>query len=216
MGAETAMINSETFLSGQPLEPTTVPQQSRDAYAFGMEESDDGDSTERRLAAIIIGDVVAYCRLMAADEESTMHRLRACRAHVGFLVERHRGRVVDFTGDNFLAEFASIVDAVTCALAIQRDLEAAQEGLPSAQRMKFRLGLHRGPVYCEGGRLYGHSVNIAARLESLADPGGVCASREVVGEIANRVPIICDDRGERIVKNIPEPIHVFRLREAAA
>jgi adenylate cyclase len=171
----------------------------------------DGPWVERRLAAIMSGDVVGYSRLMAEDESATVWRLRACRDHVGQLVERHRGRVVDFTGDNFLAEFCSVVDAVTCALAIQKGLRSSNEKHPRGRWMELRIGLHLGEVRIEEGRLYGNGVNIAARLESLADPGGVCVSQAVVGEITSRVPVVCDDLGKKSVKNIPEPIRVFRL-----
>lgn len=171
---------------------------------------------ERRLAAIMSGDIVAYSRLMAADEEATVRRLRQCRERVGQFAERHRGRIVDFTGDNFLAEFASVVDAVTCALAIQKALRSSNENLPPGQWMELRLGLHLGEVRVEEGRLYGNGVNIAARLEPLADPGGICASQAVVCEVAGRAHVVCDDLGERSVKNIPEPVRVFRLREAGS
>lgn len=171
---------------------------------------------ERRLAAIISGDVVGYSRLMAADEESTVRRLRACREHVSRLVEHHRGRVADFTGDNFLAEFTSVVDAATCALAIQKGLRSSNENLPPTQWMELRLGLHLGEVRIEDARLFGNSVNIAARLEALADPGGICVSQAVVPEIAGHVPVVCDDLGKKSVKNIPAPIRVFRLHEAGS
>lgn len=173
----------------------------------------EGARVVRRLAAIMSGDVVAYSRLMAEDEEATVRRLGACREHMRLLVERHRGRVVDFIGDNFLAEFSSVVDAVTCALLVQEGFRSSNEALPKEQRMEFRLGLHLGEVRVEDGQLYGNGVNIAARLQSLADPGGICVSQVVAREITGRIPVACDDLGERSVKNIPDAIRVFRLSE---
>ena len=212
---ETNEGESDPRLAGAPMQ--TLPTVAEPSSGSWSSTCTDGDALiERRLAAIMSGDVVAYSRLIAEDEDATVRRLRACRALIGVLVERHRGRVVDFIGDNFLAEFASVVDAVGCALAIQRDIRAGHETLPPPRRMEFRLGLHLGEVRCEDGRLYGNCVNIAARLESLADPGGVCVSQAVAAEIANRVPVLCNDLGSRAVKNISKPVRAFRLHEGAS
>lgn len=165
----------------------------------------------RRLVAVLSGDVVAYARLMATDEEVTVRGIRACRELVTRLVENRRGRLVDFTGDNFLAEFASVVDAAKCAFDIQKELASSNAHLPQHHQMQLRLGLHLGEVRIEDGRLYGSTVNIAARLESLADAGGVCASQAVVREITSRMAVTCEDRGERLVKNIPEAVRIYRL-----
>ncbi|MBI1816309.1 MAG: adenylate/guanylate cyclase domain-containing protein [Deltaproteobacteria bacterium] len=167
---------------------------------------------ERRLAAIMSGDVVGYSQLMAVDEDATVRHLRSSRECIGRLVACHHGRVVDFTGDCFLAEFPSVVAAANCTLVVQDALHSSNANLPVSRRMEFRLGLHLGEVRVEDGALYGTGVNIAARLQALAAPGGICVSQVVLREIASRVAVVCDDLGERSVKNIPEPIRVFRLR----
>ncbi len=132
--------------------------------------------TERRLAAVLHADVVGYSRLMAEDEAATVRTLRAYREQIGALIGEHRGRLADFSGDNFLAEFPTALDAVACAIEIQRVLRARNAGLPAERRMEFRIGAHLGDVRVEDGRIFGDGVNIAARLEGLAEPGGVCVS----------------------------------------
>src|SRR5262245_59220785 len=133
----------------------------------------------RKLAAIFSTDVAGYSRLMGEDEEATIRTLTAYREVITVLVQRHRGRVVDSPGDNLLAEFASVVDAVRCAVEIQHALKEKNAELPPQRKMEFRIGINLGDVVVEGERLYGDGVNIAARLESLAVPGGICISGTV-------------------------------------
>ncbi len=131
---------------------------------------------DRRLAAILSADVVGYSRLMAGDEGATVSTIAAYREEVGLLVRQHRGRLVDFTGDNFLVEFSTATAAVGCAIEIQGVLGVRNARLPAERRMQFRIGVHLGEVRVEAKRLYGDGVNIAARLQALAEPGGICVS----------------------------------------
>jgi class 3 adenylate cyclase len=170
------------------------------------------EGTERRLAAILSADVVGYSRLMADDEEATVRTLAAYREEIELLLRQHRGRLVDFTGDCFLAEFASVVRAVECAVEIQRVLAARNTHLAPDRKLRFRIGVHIGDVRVEGERVIGDGVNIAARLESLADPGGVCVSAEVHGQVHHRAELEFQDVGEQTVKNIPNPVHAYRVR----
>jgi adenylate cyclase len=170
------------------------------------------ERSERRLSAILSADVVGYTRLMAADEDETVRRVTAYREQVGSLVRDHRGRLADFTGDNFLAEFPTALDAVECAIEIQRVLSARNAALPADRRMEFRIGVHLGDVRVEGERVYGEGVNIAARLESMAEPGGVCISATVHEQVRNRLEVGFDDLGDRAVKNVPEQIHVYKVQ----
>jgi adenylate cyclase len=171
---------------------------------------------ERKLAAILSADVVGYSRLMAEDEDATVRTLVAYRKEIHGLVADHRGRVVDATGDNLLAEFPTALDAVECAVEIQRVLGARNAGLPEDHRMEFRIGVHLGDVAVEGERLYGDGVNIAARLEGLAQPAGICISDDVLHQVQRKLEFDFDDLGEQSVKNIPDPVHAYRLRERAA
>src|SRR5215510_6591350 len=134
---------------------------------------------ERKLAAIFSTDVAGYSRLMGDDEEATIRTLTSYRALISSLIQQYRGRVVDAPGDNLLAEFASVVDAVRCAVEIQQALKEKNAELPAPRQMQFRIGINLGDVIVEGERLYGDGVNIAARLESLAEPGGICLSGTV-------------------------------------
>jgi TolB-like protein/class 3 adenylate cyclase/Flp pilus assembly protein TadD len=170
---------------------------------------------ERKLAAILSADVVGYSRLMAEDEAGTIRTLGAYRDEIRLLVDQHRGRVADFTGDNLLAEFGTALDAVECAAEVQRVLKARNAGLPQNRRMEFRIGVHLGDLAVEGERLYGDGVNIAARLEGLADPGGICISADVLHQVQRKLELDFDDLGERAVKNIPDPVHAYRVRERA-
>ena len=167
---------------------------------------------ERRLAAILSADVAGYSRLVAADEEATVRRLGAYREQVGLLVRGQRGRLVDFTGDNFLAEFPSALDAVSAAVEIQRVLGARNAHLPVAQRLEFRIGVHLGDVRVEDGRLYGDGVNIAARLESHAPPGGLCLSAAVHEQVASRISLAYQDLGPLALKNLPQPVRAWAAR----
>jgi TolB-like protein/class 3 adenylate cyclase/Tfp pilus assembly protein PilF len=167
---------------------------------------------ERRLAAILSADVAGYSRLMAADEEATVRRLGAYREQVMLLVRQQRGRLVDFTGDNFLAEFPSALDAVQAAVEIQRVLGARNAQLPPAQRLEFRIGVHLGDVRVEQGRLYGDGVNIAARLEQHAPPGGLCLSAAAHEQVASRVALAWQDLGALPLKNLPQPVRAWAAR----
>jgi adenylate cyclase len=168
--------------------------------------------TERKLAAILSADVVGYSRLMAEDEEETVRRLGAYRVEITNLVGDHRGRVVDFTGDNFLAEFPTATDAVEAAAEIQRVLKARNAAVPAGRAMEFRIGVHLGEVRVEGERIYGDGVNIAARLEGLGSPGGICISDVVLKQVESRLDLSYEDLGEQSVKNIPKPIRTYRIQ----
>ena len=167
----------------------------------------------RRLAAILAADVVGYSRLMGTDEEGTHERLKA---HLRELVEpkigEHRGRIVKNTGDGFLAEFSSVVDAVRCATEIQRGMAEREPEVPEERRIRFRIGINLGDVIAEGEDIFGDGVNIAARLEVLAEPGGICISRVVRDQVRDRLNHTFEDLGEQTVKNIARPVRVFALR----
>jgi TolB-like protein/class 3 adenylate cyclase/Tfp pilus assembly protein PilF len=169
-------------------------------------------SEERRLAAILSADVVGYGRLMEEDEPGTVARLEAHRSEIARLVEAHNGRVVDAPGDNVLAELASAVEATRCAVEIQHALRSRNADLAPEQRMQFRIGVHLGDVRVEGERLYGRGVNLAARLESLAEPGGICISAAVREEMRGHSGLVFDDLGPKGVKNLREPVRVYRVR----
>ena len=170
-----------------------------------------GRSVERRLAAILSADVEGYSRLMGDDEVATVRAITEYRAVIASTVAAHGGRVVDAPGDNVLAEFASVVDAVQCAVDIQRELHSRNAELPPARRMRFRIGINLGDVIVEGDRLYGDGVNIAARLESLAEGGGICLSGTAYDQIEGKLPFRCEFTGEHAVKNIARPVRVYRL-----
>ena len=171
---------------------------------------------ERKLAAIFSTDVAGYSRLMGDDEEATIRTLTAYRALISSLIQHHRGRVVDSPGDNLLAEFASVVDAVRCAVEIQHALKVKNAELPEHRQMRFRIGINLGDVIVEGERLYGDGVNIAARLESLAIPGGICISGTVYDQVETKLALTYEDLGEQTVKNIAKPVRVYRVREPEA
>jgi adenylate cyclase len=166
---------------------------------------------EHRLAAILCADVVGYSRLMADDEAATVQALAGYREEVGRIAARHHGRIVDFTGDNFLAEFPAAVEAVRCALAIQRAAAERNEGLSEARRMRLRVGVHLGDVRVEGARIYGEGVNIAARLEALAPAGGVCISATIHEQVRNKLDCEFEDIGTQTLKNIPHPVRAYRI-----
>jgi class 3 adenylate cyclase len=166
---------------------------------------------ERKLAAILSADVKGYSRLMGEDEEATLRTLTAYRKVMDTLIEQHRGRIVGTAGDSVLAEFASVVDAVQCAVVIQTTLKAENANLPPNRKMEFRIGINLGDVMVEGEQIYGDGVNIAARLESLADPSGICISGTVYEHIKNKLALRYEDLGEQVVKNIAEPVRVWRV-----
>jgi adenylate cyclase len=175
-------------------------------------------SFERRLAAILSADVAGYSRLMNADEVGTLHTLTACREVTDSLIQQHHGRIVSTAGDSILAEFASAVDAVQCAIEIQQVLKVKNADLPSEQKMEFRMGINVGDVMVEGEQIYGDGVNVAARLQALADVGGLFISGTVYDQIRNKLALHYEDLGEQEVKNIAEPVRVWRVRlnDAAA
>lgn len=169
-------------------------------------------SVQRQLKAILSADVKDYSRLMSTDEMWTIHTLKDYRALIASHVRSHLGRVVDSPGDNLLAEFGSVVRAVECAVEIQRNLSSRNTTLPHDKRMEYRIGVNLGDVVIDRGKLYGDGVNIAARIEKLADPGGIAVSGTVFDEIENKLPLSCEYIGEHTVKNIQKPIKVFRVR----
>src|SRR5262245_39374309 len=173
---------------------------------------------ERKLAAILSADVKGYSRLMGEDDAATVRTLTAHRTLMTSLIQQHKGRVVDSPGDNLLAEFASVVDAVQCAVEIQRQLQVQNAKVPEQRKMEFRIGINLGDVIVEDGRLYGDGVNIAARLESLAEAGGICLSGVVYDQVKTKLALSYEDLGEQAVKNIAEPVPVWRvvMDEAAA
>ena len=166
----------------------------------------------RKLAAILSADVAGYSRLMGEDEEATIHTLKLYRGIIATIVQQHRGRVVDSPGDNLLAEFPSVLEAVQCAVAIQREINARNMELPVQRRMQFRLGINLGDVITEGEQIYGDGINIAARLESLAEAGGICLSGTVYDQVATKLALGYEFLGQRTVKNITHPVRVYRVR----
>ena len=175
-----------------------------------------GTEIERRLAAILSADAVGYSRLMADDETATIRSVQESRMLVGEVVTTHRGRVVDAPGDNILAEFPAALAAVEAAIEIQNRLHERDSDVPESRRMQFRIGVHLGDVATDGVSLYGDGVNIAARLEGLAEPGGICLSGEVYGQVRGRLEEAFEDLGDREVKNIPQPVRAYRLTSVGA
>jgi adenylate cyclase len=166
---------------------------------------------KRKLTAVMSADVAGYSRLMAEDEAATVKTIAIYREAMASLIKQHRGRVVDSPGDNVLAEFASVVDAVQCGVAVQKELQARNAELPENRRMEFRIGINLGDVIEEEDRLYGDGVNIAARLEALADPGGICVSKTAFDHIESKLPLGYEYLGEQEVKNIPKPVGAYRV-----
>jgi len=166
---------------------------------------------KRKLAAILSADVEGYSRLMGEDEEATIRTLTAYREVFNTLIQQHNGKVVDSPGDNLLAEFSSVVDAVHCAVAVQKEIQVRNEPLPANRKMRFRIGINLGDVVEEEGRLYGDGVNIAARIETLAEAGGICISRNVFEQVKNKLKLGYEYLGEHTVKNITEPVRAYRI-----
>jgi len=172
-----------------------------------------GTDLRKRLMAILVADVAGYSRLMAGDELATVASLDAARSVFRTQIESHQGRVIDMAGDSVLAVFETAAGAVTAALAIQQDLSALSSSTPEERRMRFRIGVHLGDVIEKGdGTVYGDGVNIAARLEGLAQPGGITVSEAVRGLLRGKVSAIFEDQGEQTVKNIPEPVRAYAVR----
>jgi TolB-like protein len=169
---------------------------------------------ERKLAAIFAADIAGYSRLMARDEVDTLARLKACRVIINGLIASHRGRIFNTAGDSVVADFASAVDAVQCAVAVQEAVVAENAGRTADESMQFRIGVHVGDVMVDDDNLLGDGVNIAARLESLAEPGAICISAATRDHIGNKLPLAFDDLGDQQVKNIAQAIRVYRVQVA--
>ena len=169
------------------------------------------ERAKRKLSAVLSADVKGYSRLMGQDEAGTVNRLKEYRALMTDLIQQYRGRVVDFPGDNILAEFFSVIDATECAVKIQQKLKIRNDEIPVNRRMEFRIGINLGDVIEAEGRIYGDGVNIAARIEEIADAGGICVTNNVYDQVKNKLPFMFEDTGVHPVKNIAEPIHVYRF-----
>jgi TolB-like protein/class 3 adenylate cyclase/Flp pilus assembly protein TadD len=167
---------------------------------------------KRKLTAILSADVEGYSRLMGEDEDATIRTLTSYRELMSTLIQKHRGRVIDSPGDNLLAEFLSVVDAVRCAVEIQEELRVRNAELTENRKMEFRIGINLGDVVEEGERIYGNGVNITARVEGLAEGGGICISGTVYDSIKNKLSLGYESMGEHTVKNIKEPVWVYRMR----
>jgi adenylate cyclase len=167
---------------------------------------------ERRLAAILCADVAGYSRLMGNDEEGTLARLKRLRREVTDpKIEQHHGHIVKTTGDGILVEFVSVVEAVQCAVEVQQDIAERNAEVPIEQRIELRTGINLGDIIIDGSDIYGDSVNVAARLEGVAEPGGVCVSGTVYEHVRDKLPYRFTDLGEQQVKNIERPIRVYSL-----
>ncbi|HWD59303.1 MAG TPA: adenylate/guanylate cyclase domain-containing protein [Stellaceae bacterium] len=175
-----------------------------------------GARVERHLAAILAADVAGYTRLMSEDEEATLAGLRAWRHQIADpRIRERRGRIIKSTGDGFLVEFTSVVDAVRCAVEMQRAMAARNDEVAAERRLEFRIGINLGDIVAEEHDIFGDGVNIAARLEALAEPAGICVSRVVRDQVRDKLPYIFDDRGDQQVKNIARPVRVYALSPAA-
>src|SRR6202049_1473107 len=166
---------------------------------------------ERKLSAILCADVYGYSRLMGGDEEATLATLTSHRKIIDSLIEQHHGRFVNSAGDSVLAEFASVVEAVNCAVDIQTGLKDENASIPPERRMELRIGVNLGDVMIEGAQIYGDGVNVAARLEGLAEPGCICVSGTVHEQVRDKLALNYEDAGEQAVKNITRPVHVWRV-----
>jgi len=169
------------------------------------------DAPERRLTTILAADVAGYSRLMGADEQATLASLKTSREMIAAEIARHRGRVVNTAGDSILAEFPSVVNGVECAVRIQRDLAERNATRPQDRRMHFRIGINLGDVLIEGEDLFGEGVNIAARLQALAEPGGILVSGSVFEQVRNKLTLSFDFLGPQSVKNIAEAVPAWRI-----
>jgi len=170
---------------------------------------------ERKLVTVLAADVAGYSRLMAEDEEQTLRVFRAHRAAIDALVAQHRGRIFNTAGDAVLVEFASAVEAVRCATEIQAALRTRNDQLAPERQVKFRIGINLGDVMVQGGDLLGDGVNVAARLQAAAEPGGICISGSVYDQIRNKLSLTFRSLGEQSFKNIPQPVRAFSIAESA-
>jgi adenylate cyclase len=168
------------------------------------------ERAQRHLAAILAADVVGYSRLMEQDEAATFARLKAHRKELFEPeIEKHKGRIFKLMGDGLLAEFGSVVDAVECAVALQRGMAERNSGVPANRRIDIRVGVNLGDVIIEGDDCHGEGVNIAARLQELAEPGGICISQQAFDQVETKLDLSYEDLGEHLVKNIAKAIHVY-------
>lgn len=201
---------TEGRMAGTRTAPSALSQAiSRDRTIPGM--SIEAPPLERKLVAILAADVEGYSRLMHVDEEATLAMLSSHRLIVDGLIAATGGHITSTAGDSVLAEFASVVEAVICAVEIQRSLALANEPVPPDRRMQFRIGLNVGDVMVKDGGIFGDGVNVAARVEALAPPGGICVTRGVRDHVRDRLPYGFEDIGDHAVKNIARPIHAFRI-----
>ena len=192
----------------KPFEPRELLARVKSVLRRGAAEHE--TAPVRRIAAILAADVAGYSRLIGDDEEGTLARLRALRRDlIDPEIGAHRGRIVHVTGDGLLIEFASTVDAIRCAVAMQRSMAAAAD--PPERRIEFRVGLHVGDVLADGADILGDSVNIAARLEGIAEPGGICLSAAAYEQIRGKLEIAVADMGEQDLKNIARPLRTYRV-----
>src|SRR5260370_23251743 len=169
------------------------------------------ERVERRLTAILAADVVGYSRMMGVDEEGTLAALKLLRREVADAkIKEHRGCIVNTTGDGLLSEFASVVDAVRCAGEVQGEMATRNAGVPAERRIDFRIGVNLGDIIIDENDIFGDGVNVAARLEALAEPGGICVSRVVRDQVRDKLAIPFEDMGEQLVKNIARPLRAYR------
>jgi DNA-binding response OmpR family regulator len=193
----------------KPFEPRELLARVRSVLRRGAAERD--AASARRIAAILVADVAGYSRLVGDDEEGTLARLRALRRELIYgETDAHRGRVVRVMGDGFLIEFSSAVDAVRCAVAVQRGMAAAADE-PAERRLQFRVGINVGDVLADGDDILGDSVNIAARLEAIAEPGGICLSAAAYEQVRGKLDLAVADMGEQELKNIARPLRTYRV-----
>ena len=197
-------------LRGRKLDPRI--SQPVEIYSIGEVPRLEAHSVERKLAAIFAADVEGYSRLMGLDEVGTLRTLTAYRLIIDRLIASHRGRIFNTAGDSLVADFASAVDAVQCAVAVQEAIAKENADRPVGEQMRFRIGLHVGDIIVQGDNLFGDAVNIAARLEALAEPGGICVSAAVRDQIGTKLPLSFTDLAEQQVKNIVQPIKAYRIR----
>jgi class 3 adenylate cyclase len=193
----------------KPFEPRELLARVRSVLRRGAPERE--SAPPRRIAAILAADVAGYSRLVGDDEEGTLARVRALRR--GLIdpeIGTHRGRIVNTTGDGILIEFASVVDAVRCALAVQRGMAAAA-GEPAERRLQYRVGINVGDVLADGDDILGDSVNIAARLEAISEPGGICLSAAAYEQVRGKLHLAVEDMGEQELKNIARPLRTYRV-----
>jgi len=193
-------------MTGAPAAARLAPDRGEDVVAE--------ERVERRLAAILCADVAGYSRLMGADEEGTLAALKSDRRElIDPLIAQHRGRIFKTTGDGFLIEFASVVDAVRCAVVVQQGMADRNANRPEAERIRFRIGINLGDVIYDEGDIFGDGVNVAARLQTLAEPGEICASASVREQVGEKLPIGFADMGQHGVKNIARPVRVYRVEK---